>query len=318
MSASAGDATPAVPRALLATAASLAVDVITAEIAAALERAEIAFILLKGPVYVDWLYGDGAARPYGDTDLLIAPGSLDAAGGVLRGLGFRYGGIADTPDIPLERGIAWARGSQAIDVHTTLVGAHCEEQQLWDRLAPCSEPFKVAGRHVLTLDEPARCCHLALHAAQHGPLLSHALEDLRRGLDVVDVTSWRQAAVIARDIEAVDAFAAGLRLLPAGETLAESLALPSRTSVEQALRLEHAMPVAMGLERLRTAPSLSARARLLRDELFPPRMRIRWQYPIASRGPAGLALGYVQRWAWLFTRLPSALRALRRAQRQAR
>ena len=70
------------------TALALAVDAVTAEVVTALRDAGIRPLLLKGPSIAGWLYGDGAARPYGDSDLLVSPGSYRPAENALRALGF--------------------------------------------------------------------------------------------------------------------------------------------------------------------------------------------------------------------------------------
>src|SRR5439155_683274 len=66
----------------------------------------------------------------------------------------------------------------------------------------------------------------ALHAAQHGAFRPHALEDLRRGIRIVDEPCWRAAAELAAALGAQDAFAAGLRAVPEGVELAARLQPP--------------------------------------------------------------------------------------------
>ena len=56
------------------TALALAIDAVTAQVVTALRANGIRPLLLKGPSIAGWLYGDGAARPYGDSDLLVASG----------------------------------------------------------------------------------------------------------------------------------------------------------------------------------------------------------------------------------------------------
>jgi hypothetical protein len=103
-----------------------------------------------------------------------------------------------------------------------------------------------------------------------------------------------------------------------GRQVADQLGLDGRLSLEQELRLRGAMPVAMGLERLRTAGSLRAAMGLLWRELVPSVTWLRWRYPDARPGPLGTATAYVRRWAWLTGRLPSAMRALMDAHRARR
>ncbi|RMG17030.1 MAG: hypothetical protein D6731_04875, partial [Planctomycetota bacterium] len=60
---------------------------------AALDRAGVAALVLKGPVLAARLYG-GGLRPYGDLDLLVRPADALAALDALRALGYR------APELP--------------------------------------------------------------------------------------------------------------------------------------------------------------------------------------------------------------------------
>src|SRR5512134_960421 len=110
------------------TAARLAiVDAATAEATAALGRAGVRCILLKGPVLARWLYDDGTPRPYDDTDLLVSAADRPRAAAVLRELGFvpTLTG-AELPPGHDAYSDTWTRRQPpaAIDLHVTLGGAH--------------------------------------------------------------------------------------------------------------------------------------------------------------------------------------------------
>ncbi len=67
----------------------MGVDAVTAEVSVALQEAGCPNLLLKGPAVSRWLYGEEHERPYGDTDLLVDPASLEVAHATLAELGFR-------------------------------------------------------------------------------------------------------------------------------------------------------------------------------------------------------------------------------------
>src|SRR5688500_570990 len=91
----------------LATAASLMIDSLTAEVVAAFRTRGIRSIVLKGPSFQLWLYRKGEFRPYVDTDLLISPHDFQQAQSELRALGFRYGLESAAPGDGLPEGLGW-------------------------------------------------------------------------------------------------------------------------------------------------------------------------------------------------------------------
>jgi hypothetical protein len=305
----------------------LHVDSVTAEVVTAMRRAGIRPLLLKGPSIATWLYGDGPFRRYGDSDLLVAPGSYRRAGHVLRELGFRHReyvwlGYVET----------WWRGSgtgavdlrpTSVDLHCSLSGVRAPAQTAWEVFSADTETLQVGGIDVEILRVPARALHVALHAAQHGADGARPLEDLARALRLADEQVWGQAAGLARRLDAVAAFAAGLRLHPDGARLAERLRLPSERPPAVALRLGAQNPVAIALESLASERSLRARAHLLLRGLVPSRRYMRhWSatrmggWPEALReGPLGLWLAYLWRPIWNLGRLPGAIGAVRGARR---
>jgi Uncharacterised nucleotidyltransferase len=306
--------------AVLDTALVLRVDGVTSEAVTAMRDAGIRALLLKGPSTVAWLYGGDAARPYGDSDLLVAPGSYSRAGEVLRELGFR-----PVTDLWYSDSQEWVRGRDAscVDLHRSLIGAFAPPDTVWRELAGDTDTLRVSGVDVEVLCVPARAFHVALHAAQHGVDGRRMLEDLSRALRVADDRVWREAADLARRIDALPAFAAGLRLDPEGVRLAERLRLPGERLPFVALRAGPSIPVAIALESLADEQSLWARVRLLlRVPIPPPLYMRRWSakhmtgWPARlRRGPLGLVLAYLWRPIWILTRLPKAISAWRRARR---
>jgi hypothetical protein len=89
-----------------ARARGLAVEAVTRDVVGELADAGIRALALKGPLLATEAHGDAGLRETSDIDLLVAPGDLDAAAGVLRRRG--YGDPADVrranglPDLHLE------------------------------------------------------------------------------------------------------------------------------------------------------------------------------------------------------------------------
>lgn len=309
------------PAAVRTAALVLHVDSVTREVVTAMRETGIRTLLLKGPSIAAWLYGDGAARSYVDSDLLVAPGSYREAGDVLRKLGFRpraYWLYRDSQ--------AWLRrrDTSYVDLHRSLINVLAPPDVVWKELASDTDTLRVGGIDLEVLRVPARALHVALHAAQHGVGdFRRPLEDLARAVRVADEDDWRQAADLARRIDALPAFAAGLRLDPEGVRLAERLKLPEERPPAVELRAGPDIPVAIALESLASGRSLRARPRLLLRALVPSSLYMRgWaaqhmiRWPAAlRRGHLGLGMAYLWRPIWILLRLPEAMIALRRARR---
>jgi hypothetical protein len=312
------DASPP-PSAIWTAAITLRVDHVTAEVVTAMREAGIRTLLLKGPSIATWLYHDDA-RPYVDSDILVAPRSFRQAGAVLRELGFRPLGYSWHRDSE-----TWRRRRDAtiVDLHRSLIGISAPPDTVWEELATDTDTLRVAGIDVEVLRVPARALHVALHAAEHGRDLWHPLEDLARALRVADDDVWHQAADVARRIDALPAFAAGLRFNPAGARLAERLELPGEHPPAVAVRAGPDIPVAIALENLTSEQPLRTRARLLLRALVPSPRYIRdWStvrmsaWPaVLRRGPIGLGLAYLWRPIWILLRLRKAIAAVRGARR---
>jgi len=163
-----------------------------------------------------------------------------------------------------------------------------------------------------------RALHVVLHAAYHGARSRKPVEDLERALARTDDEAWRAACELAREIDATDAFAAGLRLLPRGRAVADRLGLSGPRSVEVALKAGADPPLAASFEWLAATRGLRAKARLCRRLLAPSPAWVRQTYPFARRGRRALGAAYLLR----LTRIPrygaQAFIAWRRARRAVR
>ncbi|HWF50822.1 MAG TPA: nucleotidyltransferase family protein [Solirubrobacteraceae bacterium] len=288
-----------------ATVRSLAVDRVSAEVVDALRVAGAEGLLLKGPVFAAWLYRDGAARAYVDTDILVSPRDFPVAQRALAGIGFST--HIDDTDTPGWRQVAhhWvrARDGANVDLHRTLVGVGVPDAELWDVVSADAEPFSVAGREVRTPGVPVRALHIALHAAQHGTRAGKHLDDLERALCMVDPAVWRSARGIADRLSATGAFATGLRLCEPGCRLADELGVFADGSVETTLLAGAPAAGALGWHYLASARGVRARSHIVARKLFPTRRFMRAWSPVARRGPVGLAAAYVARPVWVLGRV---------------
>jgi len=298
----------------------LEVDRVSAEVIGALRARGVECVLLKGPAVATWLYGDGSPRPYVDTDILVAPDRLTEARRTLANLGFvTYLDDSDTPGWRQAAHHYKRAGDRAnVDLHRTLIGVGVGDDEVWSTLAADTEPLSVGGTEARIPALPARTLHLALHAAQHGARPGKHREDLARGLELIDPDVWRSARGLAERLGALEAFAAGLRSIEAGERLADELALPDAGSVETVLLAGRPVAGALGWNDLANTSGFFPRFRIIVRKAIPTRRFMRAWSPLARRGPLGMAAAYIVRPVWLVGRMVPGYLAWRRARRVAR
>lgn len=306
--------------AVRAAADNLRIDAATAEVLRRWEQASVQGLVLKGPALADW-YAADPARSYLDCDMWVRPGDLEIAAAALAELGFQK--LADERGLPewwREHASTWARESDGVvvDLHRTLQGIGVSAEEAWETLWPRRELATVAGRAAPRLDVSARAMYVTLHAAHHGAGFGKALTHLERALRALAEPAWHEAAELARQLRAVDAFAAGLRLLPEGTALAERLELPATQSVKTALRASTPPPVALGFAQLAGAKTLRERLEIAGRKLFPPPGFVRHWWPPAARSRWMLLLGYLYRPLWLLRHAPRGARAWLEARRRTR
>ena len=298
-------------------ARTIAVDLSTAEAVRGLRAAGVRCILLKGPALASLLHDDGELRPYVDADLLVAPDAEERAAGVLRGLGFEQ--LVGDSELGGHRRLhahEWRRADgPSVDLHRTLSGARADPAAVVSVLAEHTCTIAVAGEAVETLAPPGLALQVALHAAHHGPLAPRALADLDRAVERIPFADWVEAAALAERIDATPAFAAGLRLRPAGAGLAERLSLPRAVPVDVALKAGGAPPLAVGLDWLLQTPGARAKLALVARTALPSPGALRLWRPLARRGAPGLAAAYVSHPFWLARHAVPSVLAVRRARR---
>ena len=274
----------------------------------------VSYVLLKGPAFARWLYEDEGARTYRDIDLLVRPDDFPASREAMTELGFREVSVATHPT----HHDAWLNDSGVptwVEVHRSLSLLSADPVAVWEALASRADEIELVGIPVAVPSAEASALIVALHAAQHGVRTAKSMEDLRRALDRVDLTTWRKAAEIARALDTEGAFAVGLCLEPKGRAVAERLGLSLDTS--RLVRLHAATPpdTSVGIERLIVTPGAVSKLRLLGQELVPAPTFMRGWQPLARRGRWGLVVAYLWRPAWLLAKLPRGIRAWRAASR---
>ena len=198
-------------------------------------------------------------------------------------------------------------------------GVGADEGTAWRELSGNTETITVAGRPAAVLAVPARALYVTLHAAQHGKAWEKRSPHVERALRAVAESDWIEAASLADRLDATDAFATGLRLVPEGAALATHLSLPRTQSVKEvALHASTPPPIALGFEELASAASIRERLAILFRKVVPPPGFIRHWWPPAARNRRMLALGYAYRPLWLLHHAPRGLRAWLAARRKVR
>jgi hypothetical protein len=302
-------------------ASNLRIDAATAEVLDAFGTGGVQSRLLKGPALARWLYTDDEPRFYADCDLLVRPDDHVRAEQILVDLGFVQGLAQERmPGWWREHAGDWWRAADAvaIDLHRVLPGAGAPRDEAWDALAANPATVDVAGFEAQSLPLAGRALHVALHAAHHGAERPKPLRDLTRVLEIGDLELWREAAALARQLDAVESLATGLAILPAGRDVAAQLELAPARSVDAALRAGAPPPTALGFEQLAGAPGARERLDIVWRKLVPPPEFMRRWHPLASRGRTGLLLAYLYRPVWLARAMPRGLRAWRAARREVR
>jgi hypothetical protein len=299
------------------------IDTEAAAAVRALEDSNVEVLLLKGPALARTLYRTGEHRGYFDIDLLVAPSSFGRARGAIGALGYRnvseLYGIDDVASILHSE--TWARaaedfGNVTVDLHWRLDGCNAPAEESFGVLFADCDVIDLAGRPVRILSTAGRALHVALHAAQHGPTDLKAMSDLKLGLGRWQEDVWRGAAALAEILGGIEAFSAGLRLVPGGERLAAVLRLTAPFELMWTIANRDTRPRGVfHLQALADAGGTRRRLTVIRKALFPSRAWIRWEHRWAGTGPIALASAYAVHLARAPLWALRARRYRRRAQR---
>lgn len=281
--------------------ATAKVDAAAREVLAAFEEGGVDALLLKGRALRSLLYEEGERWSYGDVDVLVAPPQLDAAERILTGLGYSTeGNPAAIQDVDgVVHGQPWIRAQRGsldqtmVDLHWRLPGSRVSPAVAWEALTARRTWVEVDGLRATALDRCGQALHLAIHAAQHAPIigLDKVLDELSLALERWPADVWRCAAVLAQQLDATQTFAAGLRLLPQGAALASELALPATAELEWTIMHRQERPRGtVHLHALHELGGVAERLQIVRGLLFPPRAWLAQEHPWArSSGPLIIA-----------------------------
>jgi Uncharacterised nucleotidyltransferase len=276
-------------------------DAAAAEAVTAMHDVGVDVLLLKGRALAASLYLQGETRGYSDVDLLVSPDRLAAAERVLTGLGYRnvdeIQGIDDVGGVVYAA--TWMRSPSGrwddvmIDLHWGLPGARRPAEITWQALWAQRRPIDVGGYTASTLNRRGQAMHLAIHAAQHGAGFQKPLDELALALERWGEEVWQGAATLAYEVDAQEAFAAGLRLLPEGAWFASRLRLPPTDELDWTIRNRELRPRGtFHLSAFTEARGVLARGRILRRSLLPGRAWITYQYRWAEDDRILLAAAY--------------------------
>jgi hypothetical protein len=276
-------------------------DEAAAEVLAAFDEAGVDALLLKGRGLATLLYGPGEYRAFVDVDVLVAPARFRAAEDALLSLGYvdteTGRGIDDIGGVVHAH--AWARiaprpnGNPPIDLHRWLPGCRADPAVVWDALLAHRAWIELGGRQAPVLDRAGQAMHLAIHAAQHGPAVEKHVHELELALALWPADVWDSASVLADQVGATGAFAAGLRLTRRGRTVAARLGLPATNDLDWVIRHRAERPRGtFHLQALTDAQSVRDRLDVLRRSLFPQRAWIIAQHPWAEGGSLRVLAGY--------------------------
>lgn len=299
-------------------AAILRVDLAGAEAREWLAAAGIDCVLLKGRAFAERLYEAAWQRPYSDTDLLIRVEDLERAERLLREHAYeRVDRDGDRLGAPgYAHTFARSDGS-LIDLHWNLSGVRASPVETWEAVAESTGLLKIGGRSTRVPGDPVTALIAALHNAHHGAQWVGTLPDLERAIQTLELSDWIAAARLADRLGAGEPFAAGLRLSPAGERLADRIGTDGAISLEYRLRSDPTSYGAWALHRLASAKRPRERIRVIGEILFPPPRSMRVFFPLARRGPRGLLAAYLLRPGRLARAAAPAIREYVKARRRA-
>lgn len=301
---------------LLGAARALIVDASAAEALWVLSAAGVRCLVLRGPALAALLYEDPAQRPYRDVDLLVDPDQLPVAEVAFVQSGFTESPLeAALPEGRPKHAHTWrAQSGGTVDLHRTLIGIEAPPSAAWGVMSRDTDTIALHGIHAEVPSVASRALIVALHAAHHVDQPSQALTDLERALERLPPLVWAEARRLADELDAVDAFGAGLSLTRRGCEQLQTLGLdPTAGRVRGEAEGERPFHVAQAIAWFAGIPGVRAKARFLRHRLVPSARTMRRRSRLARRGPAGLVLAYLLRWLDAARHLPSAVAALRRS-----
>ena len=299
-------------------ARALYADKTAADVIHQFEAEGIDAILLKGPA-IGALIGE-PTRTYVDCDILVPSDLFEKAESILEEMGLRLVALdVFKHDWPRHAHTWIGMNGAEVDLHRTFVGVEVDASLLFGLLKERTEEMEVGGRRVRVLDPPSRLLFLVLHAAKDGTRVGRPVSDLQKAVERVSEDLWVKAVEVAKELEAVPTFIAGLTLVPEAEELLTRLAVHASPKTATLIRTdEGAPPLAVGVDWFVRQRSPRRMLSLAFHKTFPPVSFMRAWSPLARKGRWGLIAAYIWRPLWLLRKLGPAIGAWRRARRRSR
>jgi Uncharacterised nucleotidyltransferase len=294
------------PERLARLAISLQADLAAAELFSALEQERLDAMLLRGPAIARRLYEDGS-RSYGDCDVLVPERNRAAVEGVLARLGYEAYTVLSTEQ-------HWRRTNNRaeVDLHRVVHGVRGPHEAFLTAMWAHRTVLELRGQAIPIPDLPATTLVITLHAAQHGAVVGHTVEDLTRALARFDSAVWGESASLAAAVEAQAAFRQALAMLPAGLERLADLGLEPKLTARAVLR-DRGVEVP---DYLMESLSSRERATILLRRVWPSRVEMAvWFDPRVEESTPRLLAAHARRIARLPVRAVRLGVGLRRARR---
>ncbi len=292
------------------TARSLLLQAELASILRAFESRRIRCAPLRGVALSERLYGDGAARPASDIDLLVEKRDLERVETALGALGFaqvdRRRGFAREFSYTLEL-VKDAHGGVIVEPHWTLAYPPFVEALDMERVWARCRPGRVAGADTLLLAPDAVLLNLCLHLVHKAPdvplLWSLDIDRLvRRAADTLD---WSELLALARGARVEGQVSAALRraatvfATPVPPGVFDALGAAGPAALDPLLAPDASVDGRESLALFFALGGVRRRARYLAGLLFPSPRFMALEYGLTHRRELGLAYARrVRHFAW--------------------
>lgn len=169
----------------------------------ACEEQSLPVMLLKGAALCQTVYDDVALRPFGDVDILVHEGDMDAAGKALESQGFKIilGIYRVSDDHNAQFGWHWAyhKKEHVIELHWDLTERsgpfHLDMDEYWQG----AQPVKVDGNSAVVMNDENQLIHLCLHQFKHQWQHIRDLTDVALIAEKIEASGkWRSVLEKAR------------------------------------------------------------------------------------------------------------------------
>jgi hypothetical protein len=268
---------------------------------AALDRAAVHPLVLKGAELAYTHYPRPDLRPRLDSDLLVPPGARATADEVLRTLGYEpelgAGGDLVTYQTSYTRRVE-GQPAHVIDLHWRVANPQVFASLLdYEELVSAAVPIPALGPAARGLSVVhallVACVHRVAHHLDSDRLIW--LYDIHLLAGDLSNEAWKQvtglaiqrrvAAIVSQSLaRTADRFGTAIPAV-VFEDLNEATQVHERSAAYLRSHRRHVQEVA---EDLRELPTWRARARLMREHLLPPAVYMRRVYAPQSRAPLGL------------------------------